>query len=96
MSEQFNREMRLTGNIPSGHFCASFGLSGQWKKDVATATSLAYDGWFIRRYAFELERYDTEPQDHVKEAMLMPPVMWDPEALARSVRPGTAHSSNIL
>ena len=80
MSEHFNVGMRLTGKIPSGYFCASFGLSGQSNKDVATTKSLAYDGWFITRYAFELERCDGELHDHVKEAM---PSSWDPEAFAR-------------
>jgi hypothetical protein len=41
---------------------------------------LAYDGWFIKRYAVELEKYHGELHDHVKEAV---PSSWDPEALAR-------------
>ncbi|KAK7358757.1 hypothetical protein VNO77_00695 [Canavalia gladiata] len=79
MSEHFNQEMRLAGNNPSGNFCASFGLSGY----RATARSrVAYDGWFIRCYALELETLDKEPQDHVKEAV---PSTWDPNALARFI-----------
>jgi hypothetical protein len=55
MLEHFNHEMRLVGETASGHFCASFGLSGRCIKELASIKSLAYDGWFIKRYAVELE-----------------------------------------
>jgi hypothetical protein len=80
MLQHFNHEMRLVGDTASGHFCASFGLSGRCIKDLASIKSLAYDGWFIKRYAVELENYHGELHDHVKEAV---PSSWDPEALAR-------------
>ncbi|KAJ1405006.1 Membrane attack complex component/perforin [Sesbania bispinosa] len=80
MSEYFNVAMRLTGKIPSGHFCASFGLSGNTAP--TTDMSLAYDGWFFKRYAFELERYDGA-SDHIKEAV---PSGWDTQALARFIK----------
>ncbi|WJX53786.1 hypothetical protein P8452_39744 [Trifolium repens] len=82
MLEHFNHEMRLVGETASGHFCASFGLSGRCIKELASIKSLAYDGWFIKRYAVELERYHGELHDHVKEAV---PSSWDPEALARFI-----------
>ncbi|KAK7358758.1 hypothetical protein VNO77_00696 [Canavalia gladiata] len=82
MLEHFNQEMCLGGKTASGHFCASFGLSGRCIKDLASIKSLAYDGWFIKRYAVELERYHGELLDHVKEAV---PSSWDPEALARFI-----------
>ncbi|XP_027340118.1 MACPF domain-containing protein At4g24290-like [Abrus precatorius] len=82
MLEYFNQEMCLGGKTASGHFCASFGLSGRCIKDLASIKSLAYDGWFIKRYAIELERYHGELLDHVKEAV---PSSWDPEALARFI-----------
>ncbi|CAJ1937705.1 unnamed protein product [Sphenostylis stenocarpa] len=82
MLEHFNQEMCLGGQTASGHFCASFGLSSRSLKDLASIKSLAYDGWFIKRYAIELERYHGELLDHVKEAV---PSSWDPEALARFI-----------
>ncbi|KAG5041341.1 hypothetical protein JHK85_013817 [Glycine max] len=82
MLEHFNQEMCLGGQTASGHFCASFGLSCRNIKDLASIKSLAYDGWFIKRYAVELERYQGELLDHVKEAV---PSSWDPEALARFI-----------
>ncbi|KAL1364628.1 hypothetical protein HN51_012777 [Arachis hypogaea] len=82
MLEHFNQEMCLGGKTASGHFCASFGLSGRCIKELTTIKSLAYDGWFIKRYAIELERYHGELQDHVKEAV---PSSWDPEYLARFI-----------
>lgn len=80
MLEHFNQEMCLEGKTVSGHFCASFGLSGRCIKDFASIKSLAYDGWFIKRYAIELDKHHGELHDHVKAAV---PSSWDPEALAR-------------
>ncbi|XP_027920579.1 MACPF domain-containing protein At4g24290-like isoform X2 [Vigna unguiculata] len=82
MLEHFNQEMCLGGRTASGHFSASFGLSSRGIKDLTSIKSLAYDGWFIKRYAIELEKYHGELLDHVKEAV---PSSWDPEALARFI-----------
>lgn len=82
MLKHFNHEMRLVGETASGHFCASFGLSCRCIKHLAYIKSLAYDGWFIKRYSVELEKYHGELRDHVKEAV---PSSWDPEALARFI-----------
>jgi hypothetical protein len=91
MLEHFNREMRLGGKIASGHFYASFGLHFQGTKDLASIVHLAYDGWFIKRYTVELEKYHGELYDHVKEAV---PSSWDPEAVAR-LDPGIEYMFGI-
>ncbi|KAK2438884.1 MACPF domain-containing protein [Trifolium repens] len=83
MLQHFNQEMRLDGKIASGHFCASFGLHFQGTKELDSIIHLAYDGWFIKRYAVELEKYHGELHDHVKEAV---PSSWDPEAIARFIK----------
>jgi hypothetical protein len=80
MLQHFNHEMRLDGKTASGHFCTSFGLHFRGTKELDSIIHLAYDGWFIKRYAVELENYHGELHDHVKEAV---PSSWDPEALAR-------------
>lgn len=89
MLRHFDEEMCLGGTSTSGHlcavngnFCASFGLSDCDNiKDFGGIKCLAYDGWFIKRYTIELERYDeAKLDDHVKEAV---PSSWDPEAQAR-------------
>ncbi|KAK7291491.1 hypothetical protein RIF29_06673 [Crotalaria pallida] len=82
MLEHFNQEMCLGGKVASAHFCASFGLSDRCIKDLDTVKSLAYDGWFIKRYSIELEKYHGVLHNHVKEAV---PSTWDPEALARFI-----------
>ncbi|XP_045823386.1 MACPF domain-containing protein At4g24290-like isoform X3 [Trifolium pratense] len=82
MLQHFNHEMRLDGRIASGHFCASFGLNFRDTKELASIIHLAYDGWFIKRYAVELEKYHDELYDHVKESV---PSSWDPEAMARFI-----------
>jgi len=72
--------MRLGGKTASGHFYASFGLHFQGTKDLASIVRLAYDGWFIKHYTVELEKYHVELYDHVKESV---PSSWDPEAVTR-------------
>ncbi|KAG5041340.1 hypothetical protein JHK85_013816 [Glycine max] len=83
MMEHFNQQMLLSGNLASGHLCASFGLSDRSIKDLASIKSLAYDGWFIKRYTIELERHHCKILDQVEEAV---PSSWDPEALARFIQ----------
>ncbi|XP_020228503.1 MACPF domain-containing protein At4g24290 [Cajanus cajan] len=83
MLMHFNQPMRLAGQIATGHFCASFGLSGRPIKDFYSIKSLAYDGWFNKRYAIELEKYHGELLDHVKKAV---PPLWDPKALERFIQ----------
>ncbi|KAL2342866.1 hypothetical protein Fmac_004151 [Flemingia macrophylla] len=80
MLKHFNQQMRVEGRTTTGHFCASFGLSGGSVKHLSSIRSLAYDGWFIKSCGIELEKYRVEIPDHLIEAM---PCLWDPPALAR-------------
>lgn len=80
MSEQFNKELSLSGKIPSGHFNTAFEFTGSWQKDAANTKSLAFDGVFITLFNIELEKSQVVLRDHVKQAV---PSSWDPAALAR-------------
>ena len=96
MSEQFNRELSLTGKIPSGMFNSMFDFSGCWQKDAAGTKSLAFDGWYISLYTVALSKSRILLRDHVTQAV---PSTWDPAALARldnlfscaAVRPNCDH-----
>ncbi|KAI4296924.1 hypothetical protein L6164_036841 [Bauhinia variegata] len=89
MSEQFNIDMCLDRNISSGYFCKSFGLSGHQAKDHAITKSLAYDGWFIKKFIIALDEYDAaQLHDHVKEAV---PSSWDPKAFTRFIKEFGTH-----
>ena len=80
MSELFNRELSLTGKIPSGMFNSMFDFSGCWQKDAANTKSLAFDGWYISLYTVALSKSRILLRDHVTQAV---PSTWDPAALAR-------------
>ncbi|KAL5566415.1 hypothetical protein UlMin_029579, partial [Ulmus minor] len=82
MSEQFNQEISLTGEIPSGHFNAVYDFSGCWQKDAANTKTLAFDGVSISLYTVALEKSQMVLCDHVKEAV---PASWEPAALARFI-----------
>nr|CAB3463578.1 unnamed protein product [Digitaria exilis] len=82
MSEQFNRELSLTGKIPSGMFNSMFDFSGCWQKDAAATKSLAFDGWYISLYTVALSKSRILLRDHVTQAV---PSTWDPAALARFI-----------
>ncbi|KAI9114279.1 hypothetical protein K1719_014507 [Acacia pycnantha] len=88
MLQHFNQEMCLVGKNASGNFCSSFGISDRSIKVFDSIKSLAYDGWFIKRYTIELEKHQGELDDHVKEAV---PSSWDPEALARFIEEFGTH-----
>ncbi|KAF6158241.1 hypothetical protein GIB67_028665 [Kingdonia uniflora] len=79
MSEQVNKELSLTGKIPSGLFNAMFSFPGSWQKDSASTKTLAYDGWFITLYNIELAKTQITLSDHVKQEV---PSSWDPTVLA--------------
>ncbi|GAB2298647.1 kinetochore-associated protein nsl1 [Dionaea muscipula] len=79
MAEQFNRELGLSGKIPSGIFNMMFKLSRSWQKEVAATKSLAFDGWFITLYTIELARSHIMLSEQVKRDV---PSSWDPAALA--------------
>ncbi|KAL4320178.1 hypothetical protein GQ457_18G020480 [Hibiscus cannabinus] len=82
MSEQFNREISLTGVIPSGLFNSMFEFSGCWQNDAANTKTVAFDGVFDTVYSFEMDQYQVKLQDHVKKAI---PPTWEPAALARFI-----------
>ena len=80
MSENFNRELSLTGSIPSAMFNSMFEFSGCWQRDAANTKSLAFDGFFISLYTVALPPSRILLLDHVTKAV---PSTWDPLALAR-------------
>ncbi|KAG2623990.1 MACPF domain-containing protein At4g24290-like [Panicum virgatum] len=88
MSEQFNRELSLTGKIPSGMFNSMFDFSGCWQKDAAGTKSLAFDGWYISLYTVALSKSRILLRDHVTQAV---PSTWDPAALARFIEKFGTH-----
>ncbi|KAF5474440.1 hypothetical protein F2P56_006339 [Juglans regia] len=88
MSEQHNRQMSLSGKIPSGPFNAMFDFKGCWQKDAATTRSVAMDGWFIALYNIELDRSQITLSEHVKQDV---PSSWDPAALAEFIEKYGTH-----
>ncbi|RLN27972.1 hypothetical protein C2845_PM05G09780 [Panicum miliaceum] len=78
MSEQFNRELSLTGKIPSGMFNSMFDFSGCWQKDAAGTKSMAV----------ALSKSRILLRDHVTQAV---PSTWDPAALARFIEKFGTH-----
>ncbi|XP_037408546.1 MACPF domain-containing protein At4g24290-like isoform X2 [Triticum dicoccoides] len=88
MSEQFNRELSLSGKIPSGQFNCMFEFTGSWQKDAASTKSLAFDGWCITLYNVALSKAQIVLQDHVKQAV---PSTWEPAALARFIEKFGTH-----
>ncbi|XVF45926.1 hypothetical protein PTKIN_Ptkin02bG0247100 [Pterospermum kingtungense] len=89
MSEQFNREMSLSGQIPSGLFNTMFDFSpGCWGKDPANIKTLAFDGMFITLYTVSLEKSQLVLHDHVTKAV---PSSWEPAALARFIKTFGTH-----
>ena len=79
MSEQYNKEVSLSGKIPSGLFNTMFGFTGCWQKDAAPTKALAFDGWLITLYNIELARSNLKLSQHVIQEV---PSTWDAAALA--------------
>ena len=79
MSEQFNQDQSLSGNIPSGLFNAMFHMEHCLKKDACSTQRLAFDGWFITLYSVELGRAHISLSETVKKEV---PSSWNPAALA--------------
>ncbi|KAM1138882.1 hypothetical protein COP1_036758 [Malus domestica] len=88
MSEQCNKELSLTGKIPSGLFNAMFGFTGCWQKDAAPVKALACDGWLITLYDIELARSHVKLSEHVRQEV---PSTWDPAALAAFIEKYGTH-----
>lgn len=79
MSEHFNKQLSLSGKIPSGQFNAMFNMKKCWATDAASTKNLAYDGWFITLYNVELDRTNITLSENVKKEV---PCSWNPAALA--------------
>uniref|UniRef100_A0A0D9VAI4 MACPF domain-containing protein n=1 Tax=Leersia perrieri TaxID=77586 RepID=A0A0D9VAI4_9ORYZ len=88
MSEQFNRELSLSGKIPSGLFNTMFEFTGCWQKDASITKSLAFDGWCITLYTVALSKAQIILRDHVKQAV---PSTWEPAALASFIKKFGTH-----
>ncbi|PPS13446.1 hypothetical protein GOBAR_AA07159 [Gossypium barbadense] len=88
MSEKFNRDLSLSGKIPSGLFNAMFEFKGCWQKDACAAKGLAYDGWFLTLYNVELERTNITLSERVKQEV---PTTWDPAAIAEFIEKYGTH-----
>ncbi|KAL5772361.1 hypothetical protein ACOSP7_011962 [Xanthoceras sorbifolium] len=88
MSEKFNRELSLSGKIPSGLFNAMFMFNGCWQKDASATKSLAFDGWFISLYNVELARSQIVLSEKVKQEV---PTSWDPVAIAEFIEKYGTH-----
>ncbi|KAK3207103.1 hypothetical protein Dsin_021149 [Dipteronia sinensis] len=82
MSEKFNRDLSLSGKIPSGLFNAMFMFNGCWQKDASATKSMAFDGWFISLYNVELARSQIVLSEKVKQEV---PTSWDPAAIAEFI-----------
>lgn len=79
MSEHFNKQISLSGKIPSGQFNTMFDMRKCWPIDAASTKNLAYDGWFITLYNVELDRTNITLSEKVKKEV---PCSWNPAALA--------------
>ncbi|PRQ28992.1 putative membrane attack complex component/perforin (MACPF) domain-containing protein [Rosa chinensis] len=88
MSEQYNKELSLSGKIPSGLFNAMFNYTSCWQKDAAPTKCLAFDGWLITLYNIELARSQLTLSEQVKQDV---PSVWDPAGLAAFIEKYGTH-----
>ncbi|KAK9085338.1 hypothetical protein Sjap_025749 [Stephania japonica] len=89
MSERFNRELALSGKIPSGLFNVMFDFQGCWPIDATSTKALAFDGCFVSLYNIELEaRTKIVLCEHVIREV---PSTWDPDALAGFIQKYGTH-----
>ncbi|KAK9092626.1 hypothetical protein Syun_027537 [Stephania yunnanensis] len=89
MSERFNRELALSGKIPSVLFNVMFDFQGCWPIDATSTKALAFDGCFISLYNIELEaRTKIMLCEHVIREV---PSTWDPDALAGFIQKYGTH-----
>lgn len=88
MSELWNQKSSIPGKIPSGHFNATYGLTGSWLTDATETKSLAFDGFFISLYKLHLTRFPLVLKEEVKKAV---PSSWEPEAIARFIKTYGTH-----
>ncbi|ESW31348.1 hypothetical protein PHAVU_002G231000 [Phaseolus vulgaris] len=88
MSEHFNKQLSLSGKIPTGQFNFMFNMKKCWATDAASTKNLAYDGWFITLYNVELDRSNISLSEHVKKEV---PCSWNPAALAEFIEKYGTH-----
>ncbi|XP_020205757.1 MACPF domain-containing protein NSL1 [Cajanus cajan] len=88
MSEHFNKQISLSGKIPSGQFNIMFDMRKCWPIDAASTKNLAYDGWFITLYNVELDRTNLTLSENVKKEV---PCSWNPAALAEFIEKYGTH-----
>ncbi|KAG5010638.1 hypothetical protein AAZX31_07G184500 [Glycine max] len=88
MSEHFNKQISLSGKIPSGQFNIMFNMKKCWPTDAASTKNLAYDGWFITLYNVELDRTNITLSESVKKEV---PCSWNPAALAEFIEKYGTH-----
>ncbi|XP_047164232.1 MACPF domain-containing protein NSL1 [Vigna umbellata] len=88
MSEHFNKQLSLSGKIPSGQFNAMFNMKKCWATDAASTKNLVYDGWFITLYNVELDRTNITLSENVKKEV---PCSWNPAALAEFIEKYGTH-----
>ncbi|KAG2410191.1 MACPF domain-containing protein [Vigna angularis] len=88
MSEHFNKQLSLSGKIPSGLFNAMFNMKKCWATDAASTKNLVYDGWFITLYNVELDRTNITLSENVKKEV---PCSWNPAALAEFIEKYGTH-----
>lgn len=88
MSEHFNKQISLSGKIPSGQFNTMFDMRKCWPIDAASTKILAYDGWFITLYNVELDRTNITLSEKVKKEV---PCSWNPAALAEFIEKYGTH-----
>jgi hypothetical protein len=80
MSQQFNQDAAIEGNVPLGLFNSMYGFNGPWQTDQHSTKALALDGRFIRLYSLRLTQSPLVLHDQVLDAV---PSVWDPKKLAR-------------
>ncbi|KAL2344080.1 hypothetical protein Fmac_005365 [Flemingia macrophylla] len=88
MSEHFNKQISLSGKIPSGQFNMMFDMRKCWPIDAASTKNLAYDGWFITLYNVELDRTNITLSENVKKEV---PCSWNPAAIAEFIEKYGTH-----
>lgn len=83
MSQQFNQDAAIEGNVPLGLFNSMYGFNGPWQTDQHSTKVLALDGWFIKLYSLQLTQSPLVLHDQVLDAV---PSVWDPKKLARYLK----------
>nr|GEY96821.1 hypothetical protein [Tanacetum cinerariifolium] len=84
----FQKDVSLSGRIPTGQFNAAFEFTGSWQKDAANTKALASNGVYITLYNITLEKSQIALRDHVKKAV---PSTWEPAALAKFIEKYGTH-----